>query len=156
MSCDGGEHSAAFIQRGPAMLTRSGFAKHLFIAALTMAALVGAASQAHAQTQRLVLAYATGAVVAAAPCEDNPALLCQTSIVSGFATRIGALVGELHERVDLTTGAYTGFATFTTPNGEQIRTAYVGQVLQFYPDGSVDFVEQHQITSGTGRFTGAA
>jgi hypothetical protein len=84
-----------------------------------------------------------------------PMVLCQTSTVSGQATQIGNFVGELSEVVDLTTGTYTGSGSFTTSLGDTFSTESTGNVTSPFPDGSVLFVETHQIVSGTGRFAAA-
>jgi hypothetical protein len=77
---------------------------------------------------------------------------CQTSRVSGEATQIGSFVGNLSERVDLTTGTYTGTGLFTTPTGDTFSTESAGNVTPPAPDGSVLFIETHQIVGGTGAF----
>ena len=115
--------------------------------------LIGVAVPARAGSSRLVIAQASGVIVSAEPCSLTE--ICQLATVSGFATPLGPLTGVLNERVDITTGRYTGTAVFTF-NGGTIATAYTGQVSAPDQSGSVTFVERHQIVGGTGRFSNAS
>lgn len=97
------------------------------------------------------VAHATGSIVSQDQCSATE--VCQQSVVSGQATRLGNLTGILNERVNVFTGAYTGTAVFTITSGGTIETTYVGQVIP-NPDGSAVFTESHVVVSATGRFTG--
>jgi hypothetical protein len=103
-----------------------------------------------------VVIHATGSITFRSPCPTNPALLCQGSIVSGIATRLGPLTGVLNESVDLTNfpnGTYVGTGVFTMANGDTFSTMSTGQVT-LNPDGAAVFSELHQISSGTGKYSG--
>lgn len=115
--------------------------------------LVGVAVPARAGTSKLVVAHATGVIVSQVPCSATE--ICQQATVSGFATPIGPLTGVLYERIDMTTGRYTGTAVFTT-NGGTIATIYTGQVSAPNQNGAVTFVERHLIVGGTGRYSHAS
>ena len=115
--------------------------------------LVGVAVPARAGTSKLVVARASGVIVSAGFCSETE--ICQEATVSGFATPLGPLTGVLHERVDITTGRYTGTAAFTT-NGGTIATTYTGLVSAPDQSGAVTFVERHQIVGGTGRYSHAS
>jgi hypothetical protein len=93
---------------------------------------------------------ATGQIVAQAFC--SPTEVCQQAVVSGVATTIGRFTGVLNERVDITNGAYTGTAVFTTSDGSTINTQYSGQSTPPDSNGQVFFFEVHDIVGGTGRF----
>lgn len=111
------------------------------------------ASSAFAQSERLILASATGSVVSVVPCPAYP-IFCQESNISGRATRLGTFTGVLNEVVNVETGQYTGTAVFTF-NGGTISTEYEGQIGPFNESGIALFFEDHEVTDGTGRFEGA-
>jgi hypothetical protein len=119
---------------------------------LSITCVFGFAIQASAATTRPVIAQASGQIVDQQPCFDNK--VCQLSLVTGSATQLGAFSGVLFEIVDTTTGTYTGTATFTTTNGDTISTEYTGTLTPL-DQGRVFFVEDHDVVSGTGRFSGA-
>jgi hypothetical protein len=110
------------------------------------------AGQAAAAQSKLIVARATGVIIAQDPC--GPTLVCQTTVISGQATQLGPLTGILHEQIDTSTGNYTGTAVFTTANGD-ISTAYTGLVTPPDASGNVVFFENHVIVGGTGRYKGA-
>ena len=114
---------------------------------------VGVAVPARAGSSRLVIAQASGFIVSEAMCSDTE--ICQQATVTGFATPLGPLTGVLNERVDITTGRYTGTAVFTTTGGT-IATVYTGQVSAPDQNGAVTFVERHLIVGGTGRYSQAS
>jgi hypothetical protein len=118
---------------------------------LTVVGILNVSGQVQAiGSSQAIIAYATGTIVSENLC--SPFELCQQAVVSGSATHLGAITGVLNERIDLTTGTYTGEAVFTTSNGHTIKTDYVGQVSAPDASGGVTFVEQHQIVGGTGRY----
>ena len=118
---------------------------------LTVVGMLNAAGPVQANgSSQVIIAYATGAIVSEDLC--SPLELCQQAVVSGSATHLGHITGVLNERIDLTTGTYTGEGVFTTSNGDTIETDYVGQVSAPNASGGVTFVEQHQIVGGTGRY----
>src|SRR6266571_6928362 len=84
------------------------------------------AGSALAADEKTITARATGAVISQSPCDTT--VVCQVTVVSGLATYLGHLTGLLDERVDITTGLYSGTAVFTTTSGDTISTEYVGQV----------------------------
>lgn len=106
-----------------------------------------------ADAGKTITAYATGAVVGQSFCDTF--VVCQQSLVTGRATYIGSLTGVLDERVNVLTGEYTGTAVFTNATGDTISTDYVGQVSPPDANGVSQFVENHEVTGGTGRFAGA-
>ena len=108
------------------------------------------ASPVLADDAKTFVATATGQIVELTPCG---ALMCQVARVSGKATRFGLLTGELHEAVDIVTGAYTGTAVFAFQNGDTISTEYVGHVIS-QDSGLTTFVEDHTIVAATGRLLG--
>jgi hypothetical protein len=114
---------------------------------------VSFAHQAQADQAKPVKAIATGQITSQAFCSLTE--VCQETVVSGIATQLGQFSGYLSERVDITTGTYTGTAVFTTVNGDTISTEFEGQVTP--PDGSgrVFFAEHHVVVAGTGRFANA-
>lgn len=121
---------------------------------LSITCVFGFAIQASAATTRPVVAQASGQIVALAPCPSSP-VFCQTAVVTGTATQLGAFVGVLNETVNIATGTYTGTATFTTANGDTISTTYTGTLTPLDQPGSVFFVEDHDVVSGTGKFRDA-
>jgi hypothetical protein len=127
--------------------------KQLFAAIVATVMLVGVAVPAGAGSSKLLVGHATGIVVSAVPCSETE--ICQQATVSGFATPIGEFTGVLYERVDITTFSYTGTGVFTS-NGGTIATTYTGQVYAPDQNGTVTFVERHQITGGTGRYLHAS
>jgi len=122
-------------------------------ALLSIALVCGFAIQASAATTKPVIAQASGQIVSQEFCSATE--VCQVAVVTGSATQLGAFVGVLNEKVDITTGNYTGTATFTTTNGDTISTEYTGFVTPPNQQGRVFFVEDHTVTSGTGRFANA-
>jgi hypothetical protein len=121
---------------------------------LSITCVFGFAIQASAATTRPVIAQASGQIMALAPCPSFP-VFCQTAVVTGSATQLGAFVGVLNETVNIATGTYTGTATFTTTNGDTILTEYTGTLSPPDQQGRVFFVEDHVVDSGTGKFSGA-
>ena len=120
---------------------------------LSLVFVTGFASHVLAATTRTVVAQASGQIVEQKFCSLTE--VCQTAQVSGNATQLGSFDGVLFERVDVTNGTYTGTATFTTSNGDTISTEYTGTVTPPDEQGRVFFVEDHDVVSGTGRFSGA-
>jgi hypothetical protein len=122
-------------------------------ALLSLTCVLGFAGQASAATTRLVVAQASGQIVAQQFC--SPTEVCQETQVTGYATQLGSFTGVLLERVDITTGNYTGTAIFTTASGDSITTEYTGFVTPPDADGNVVFVEDHHVVAGTGKFRNA-
>jgi hypothetical protein len=123
---------------------------------LSLVFVTGFASHVFASTTRTVVAQASGQIVSVVPCPlESETIFCQMAMVTGSATQLGAFDGVLFETVDITTGIYTGTATFTTTNGDTITTEYTGTVTPPNQQGRVFFVEDHDVVSGTGRFDGA-
>jgi hypothetical protein len=108
---------------------------------------------AFAQTEKVVEAAARGQIVSQNLCSATE--VCQETQLTGVATHIGRISGLLSERVDLTTGTYSGTAVFTTPDQSTIATEYTGNVTPPDQTGRVFFFEQHDVVGGTGRFAGA-
>jgi len=77
--------------------------------------------------------------------------LCQDVQVTGIATVLGRVSGELSERVDLRFGTYTGTGVFTTADGSTISTEFEGQVI-FGENETASFTEIHTIVDGTGQY----
>jgi hypothetical protein len=126
----------------------------LKIAVSTGLVVLLSASSALAASRKIIEASASGQIVSQTFC--SPTEVCQQAIVNGFATQLGAFVGTLSERVDVTDGTYTGSAVFTTTDGSTISTQYTGNVTPPDQQGRVYFVEAHQVVGGTGRFAGSS
>ena len=130
----------------------SRFARLMLAAAAIAICLHSSVVTLWADEAKAIKASATGQIIAVAPCPAP--IFCQTTVVAGTATRFGPLTGELNERVDTTTGQYSGTAVFSFPGGT-LSTTYTGQVTSQDPtSGNVTFVEHHTITGGTGRLLG--
>lgn len=127
--------------------------RRLFGLALALILVPAFASNAHADSYQTFRLSATGQIVSQVPC--GPTLVCQTAQISGKATKFGNFTGVFFETVDVTTGSYTGTGSFTTTAGETLNTEYVGQVSPADRNGTVVFVENHEIVGGTGQFAGA-
>jgi hypothetical protein len=70
--------------------------------------------------------------------------------VTGIATVLGRVRGELSELVD-STGHYTGTGVFTMADGSTISTEFERQVIP-NQDGTASFAETHTIVDGTGQY----
>jgi hypothetical protein len=108
------------------------------------------AAGALAGPQKTVRVTASGQIVSSEPCLGPPAGLCQDVQVTGIATVLGRVSGELSELVD-STGHYTGTGVFTTADGSTISTEFEGQVFP-NQDGTASFRETHTIVDGTGQY----
>jgi len=117
---------------------------------ILFSAVVLLAASALAGPQKTVRVSASGQIVVSEPCLDPPAGLCQDVQVSGIATGLGRVRGELSERVD-PFGHYTGTGVFTTADGSTISTEFEGQVMP-NQDGTASFTETHTIVDGTGQY----
>jgi len=126
-------------------------ARNVSVLAAGVALMYGSATSVFAADASTINVRATGQIVLIVPCGDTN--ICQTSNVTGIATRLGAFTGELHENVNLVTGAYTGEATFNFAGGGTLSTRSVGQVLSEV-NGLVAFHEDHEVVSATGRLSG--
>jgi hypothetical protein len=104
--------------------------------------------------QKTVRVSASGQIFPSGPCLP-PTDVCQDVQVTGIATVLGRVSGELSEQVNLSTGAYAGTGVFTTADGSTITTAFEGQVIP-YPDGTASFRERHRIVDGTGQYENAS
>ena len=103
--------------------------------------------------EKKVRVSASGQIVSRGPCADLGAL-CQDVQVTGIATVLGRVTGELTERVDAL-GHYTGTGVFTTSDGSTITAEFEGQVIP-NPDGTASFMERHVIVDGTGQYENAS
>jgi hypothetical protein len=103
--------------------------------------------------EKTVRVSATGQIFPPGLCAD-PDLsgdLCQDVQVTGIATVLGRVSGELSEHVNPSTGEYAGTGVFTTADGSTITTEFEGQVI-FFPNGTASFSEIHTIVDGTGQY----
>ena len=119
---------------------------------LCMTGLLAISERTAAAPGKSFTAVATGQIVVQFPCSATD--ICQEAHVEGQATRIGQFTGILFESVNVTTGTYTGTATFTTPNGDSLSTTYTGTVSPPDSQGGVSFLEDHDIVGGTGKYDG--
>lgn len=117
---------------------------------ILFSAVVLLAGSALAGPQKTVRVSASGQIFPGARCADSPDELCQDVQVTGIATVLGRVRGELSERVDLT-GHYTGTGVFTTADGSTISTEFEGQVIP-NQDGTASFMETHTVVDGTGQY----
>ena len=117
---------------------------------ILFSAVVLLAASALAGPQKTVRVTASGQIVSSDPCPGPPAGLCQDVQVTGIATVLGRVRGELSELVD-STGHYTGTGVFTTADGSTISTEFEGQVIP-NQDGTASFAETHTIVDGTGQY----
>lgn len=121
---------------------------------VSSAVVLSFATGAVAGPQKAVRIDATGQIVSREFCSATE--LCQDVQVTGTATHLGRVAGVLSERVDLTTGHYTGTGVFTMSDGSTITTAFAGDVTPPDEHGSVFFAESHQMVDGTGQYEGAS
>ena len=133
-------------------VARKGLYRHVIVVMAVVAGGLQATAPVLAAVARPVIAVASGQIVSQTINPNGE--ICQTSVVSGQATVLGAFTGVQSECVNLSNGSYAGTATFTTSTGDTLLTSYTGQTAPLV-DGTVFFVETHQVTSGTGRFAAA-
>ena len=102
--------------------------------------------------EKTVRVSATGQISPSdCPGPDVPGELCQTVQVTGIATVLGRVSGELSERVNFSSLTYTGTGVFTTADGSTITTEFCGSLFPA-ADGTVSFTETHTIVDGTGQY----
>jgi hypothetical protein len=118
-------------------------------------AVVLLAASALAGPQKTVRVSASGQIFPGGSCLYPPTDVCQDVQVTGIATVLGRVSGELSEQVNPSTGAYAGTGVFTTADGSTITTTFEGQVIP-YPDGTASFRERHRIVDGTGQYENAS
>ena len=85
--------------------------------------------------QKTVRVSASGQIISSVQCPLFE--LCQDVQVTGIATVLGRVSGELSERVDAI-GHYTGTGVFATADGSTITTEFEGQVIP-NQDGTASF-----------------
>ena len=73
----------------------------------------------------------------------------------GTGTHIGNFDERLVHQLNLSTGAFTGYADWTAANGDTFRTVFYGQIHSTEDPAWVTFEVTHTVVGGTGRFGGA-
>jgi hypothetical protein len=128
--------------------------KRLLVVAFALVSIFGFSGIANANDEIRFVARASGQIVSQEPCGPELTHVCQTVLIAGHATKLGAFTAVVFEDVDLATGTYTGTAVFTLKKGT-VTTEYVGVVSPPDAEGNVVFTENHDIVGGTGSFEGA-
>ena len=92
---------------------------------------------------------------AEAPTEtDVPGVVEIVVPLSGTATHLGEYEMRLVHYLNVNTFAFTGYTEWTTANGDQLYTTFVGQAYPTDDPAWITFDVTHTITGGTGRFEG--
>ena len=76
---------------------------------------------------------------------------------AGFSTHLGRFTGEGAHFLDVATGEFVGYATYTAANGDQLFVEYTGGIVGIDPTAAYPYLVagEFQIVSGTGRLANA-
>jgi len=85
---------------------------------------------------------------------DDPQVVEIVVPLQGTGTHIGYFQERLVHNLNLSTGAFTGYADWTAANGDTFRTVFHGQLYPTSDPAWVTFEVTHTVVGGTGRFAG--
>jgi hypothetical protein len=138
------------VQPRPGSAMRRGKIAFLFLAVVL--GQVTLAVQAHGAEELPFRGSDAGDFAIPENCSDGSLQIVITGI--GHATQVGRYAYSASECFDPVSGIFAGSSTLTAANGDSLLGSYVGRVSGTTDPNVVAYVEELEISGGTGRFVG--